>query len=74
LLSLLKFVDSKNFKEIAKQDVLDFLNNKRKPESIDPTHKNIGTWNNLQILFLKFLDGYTIVKNQILKEQEYQIV
>ena len=54
LLSLLKFVDSKNFKEIAKQDILDFLNNKRKPESIDPTHKSIGTWNNLQVLFLKF--------------------
>jgi integrase len=54
LISLLKFVNNKNFKEITKQDILDFLNNKRKPESIDPTHKSIGTWNNLQILFLKF--------------------
>jgi integrase len=54
LVSLLKFVEYKNFKEITKQDILDFLNNKRKPESIDPTHKSIGTWNNLQILFSKF--------------------
>ena len=54
LVSLLKFVDNKNFKEITKQDILDFLNNKRKPESINPTHKSIGTWNNLQILFSKF--------------------
>jgi len=54
LISLLKFVNNKNFKEITKQDILDFLNSKRKPESIDPTHKSIGTWNNLQILFLKF--------------------
>jgi len=54
LVSLLKFVNYRNFKEITKQDILDFLNNKRKPESIDPIHKSIGTWNNLQILLLKF--------------------
>ena len=54
LVSLLKFVNNKNFKEITKHDIIDFLNNKRKPEDIDPTHKSIGTWNNLQILFLKF--------------------
>ncbi|MGZ5471535.1 MAG: tyrosine-type recombinase/integrase, partial [Nitrososphaeraceae archaeon] len=54
LISLLKFVENKNLNEITKQDILDFLNNKRKPEAIDPTHKSIGTWNNLHILFLKF--------------------
>jgi integrase len=54
LIAFLRFVNNKNFKEITKQDILDFLNSKRKPESIDPIHKSIGTWNNLQILFLKF--------------------
>ena len=58
LLSLLKFLNYKNFKEITKQDILDFLNNKRKPESIDPTHKSIGTWNNLQILFSKLITQF----------------
>ena len=39
---------------MAKEDILDYLNSLRKPSSIDPTHKSIGTWNARQMLFLKF--------------------
>ena len=48
LLSLLKFVDSKNFKEIAKQDVLDFLIIKENQ--------------NLQIQLIKILERGIIYK------------
>lgn len=54
LVLLSRFLDNKSFKQMTKEDILDYLNNIRKPESIDPLHKSIGTWNNRQILFLKF--------------------
>ena len=39
---------------MTKEDLLDYLNSLRKPTSLDPTHKSIGTWNSRQMLFLKF--------------------
>jgi integrase len=54
LILLSRFLNNKSFKDKTKEDILDYLNNARKPESIDPLHKSIGTWNNRQILFLKF--------------------
>lgn len=54
LVLLSKYLNNKSFREITKEDILDYLNSSRKPESIDPRHKSIGTWNNRQLLFLKF--------------------
>jgi hypothetical protein len=54
LILLSRFLNDKSFKDMTRDDILDFLNSSRKPESIDPLHKSIGTWNNRQILFLKF--------------------
>ena len=54
LILLSRFLENLSFKQMSKHDILDFLNSTRKPESIDPLHKSIGTWNNRQILFLKF--------------------
>ena len=54
LILLSRFLNDKSFKDMTKDDILDYLNSSRKPESIDPLHKSIGTWNNRQILFLKF--------------------
>jgi hypothetical protein len=55
IIHLSKFFDNKkSFYDMAKEDILDYLNNLRKPPSIDPTHKSIGTWNARQMLFLKF--------------------
>ena len=39
---------------MTKQDILNYLNSLRKPESIDPTHKWIGSYNARQMIFLKF--------------------
>lgn len=54
LILLSRFLNNKSFTQMTKHDILAYLNSARKPESIDPLHKSIGTWNNRQILFLKF--------------------
>ena len=46
--------NSKPFKEMTRQDVLDFLDRIRKPESVDPLHKWIGTYEIYRIIFLRF--------------------
>lgn len=45
---------TKSFKDIGKDDILEYLNKLRKSESADPTHKWIGTYNNRQMLLNKF--------------------
>ncbi len=42
---------------MTKEDILDYINSLRKPSSLDPTHKSIGTWNARLMLFLKFFRG-----------------
>ncbi len=42
------------FHRISKQDVLDYLTSLKKPESKDPQHKSIGTYNGRQMILLKF--------------------
>jgi integrase/recombinase XerD len=51
---LSQFVDNKPFKEITKEDLLEFLDSYRRPEPIDPTHKWIGTYNQRLINSLRF--------------------
>jgi integrase len=46
--------NSKSFKDMTRQDVLDFLDRYRKPESVDPLHKWIGTYEIYRIIFLRF--------------------
>jgi integrase/recombinase XerD len=52
---LSQFLDNKPFKEMIKEDILAFLDSIRRPETKDPTHKWIGTYNqriiNLQRFF-----------------------
>jgi hypothetical protein len=45
---------NKKFKDMARQDILDFLDRRRKSESIDPLHKWIDTYNHYRILLVKF--------------------
>ncbi len=40
--------------QMTKQDILDYLNNLRKPLSDDPTHKWIGSYNSRQMILNKF--------------------
>jgi integrase len=51
---LSKHLSYKSFREITKQDILDYLNSLKKPVSDDPKHKSIGTYNCRQMVFLKF--------------------
>jgi hypothetical protein len=44
----------KNFSDITRQDILEFLDSYRKPEASDPLHKWIGTYNLFRIILIKF--------------------
>lgn len=46
--------NKKYFKAMTKQDILEFLNNLRKPISNDPTQRWIGSYNGRQIILSKF--------------------
>ena len=45
LINLSRFHNQKPFADIKRDDVLIFLDSVRKPESLDPMHKWIGTYN-----------------------------
>jgi integrase len=49
-----QFLDNKPFKEMKKEDILAFLDTIRRPETEDPTHRWIGTYNLRLINFLRF--------------------
>ena len=42
------------FKDITREQILDFLDNLRKPETSDPLHKWIGTYNLFQTYLIRF--------------------
>jgi hypothetical protein len=41
------------FKDMTREQILDFLDHLRKPEALDPLHKWIGTYNLLRIFFIQ---------------------
>jgi integrase/recombinase XerD len=45
---------TKSFKDMTRQDIVDFLDHFRKPESVDPLHKWIGTYEVTRIYLLRF--------------------
>jgi integrase len=45
LIQFCKFHNQKPFNDISREDILSFLDALRKPESLDPMHKWIGTYN-----------------------------
>jgi integrase len=49
-----EFHSPKPFKEITRQDVIDFLDHFRKPESVDPLHKWQGSYENNRVVLLRF--------------------
>ncbi len=44
----------KSFRDITRQDIIDYVDTKRKPESVDPLHKWIGTHEIYRIMLLRF--------------------
>jgi integrase len=49
-----KNANAKSFKEITRQDLFSFLDSYRKPESADPLHKWIGTYNTYRMQLMRF--------------------
>jgi hypothetical protein len=45
---------TKPFKSITRDEVISFLNIVRKPESSDPLHKWIGTYNQYRVYLIRF--------------------
>src|ERR1051325_10340080 len=42
------------FKDMTREQILEFLDNLRKPEASDPLHKWVGTYNLFRIYFMRF--------------------
>lgn len=54
LFSFIRYLEYKDFQRITKADVLLYLNSLRKQDSVDPSHKWIGTFNTRQMILSKF--------------------
>ena len=48
------FNNNKSFKEMTREDLLSFLDSRRKPEDVDPLHKWIGTYNIYRMQLMRF--------------------
>ena len=51
---LAEFHSPKSFKDMTRQDLVDYLDRFRKPESVDPMHKWVGTYEFARIVLLRF--------------------
>jgi integrase/recombinase XerD len=51
---LAEYYHPKSFAELTGQDIVEFLDRIRKPESVDPLHKWIGTYNHTRVILLRF--------------------
>jgi hypothetical protein len=49
---------NKPFKDISRNDIIDFLDSLRKTEPQDPLHKWIGTYNLYRMYLLRFFRWY----------------
>jgi integrase len=54
LTRLNKFVHDSQFKDLTRDDIVAFLDSYRKPESVDPMHRWIGTYNIYRAHLLRF--------------------
>ena len=54
LIKLARNCGDHNFKDLTREDIIAFLDSIRKPESVDPLHKWIGTYNLFRIELFRF--------------------
>ena len=54
LKELAEFHKPKSFRDMTRQDTIDFLDKIRKPEQVDPLHRWIGTYELSRIILLRF--------------------
>ena len=60
LVWLSNFHKGKNFIDMTKQDILEYLNSLRKASDVDPSHKWIGSYNGRQAVNLKFFKSVNL--------------
>ncbi|MGH9911461.1 MAG: hypothetical protein ACRD4W_03355, partial [Nitrososphaeraceae archaeon] len=51
---LSNYLKDKPFHEMTREDIIDFLDSFRKPETLDPLHKWIGTYNLYLVRIIRF--------------------
>ncbi len=51
---LAEHYNPKSFRELTREDIVAYLDSFRKPESVDPLHKWIGTYELTRIMLLRF--------------------
>jgi integrase len=49
-----KYSENKPFRSITRDEVISFLDARRKPESLDPLHKWVGTYNLYRVCLIRF--------------------
>jgi integrase/recombinase XerD len=54
LKQLAEYHNPKSFRDMSRQDIVDFLDRLRKPEQVDPLHRWIGTYEISRIVLLRF--------------------
>lgn len=58
IISLLSKFTKKDFRDITREDIIDFLDTLRKPEEIDPLHKWIGSYNLYLGVLIRFFKWF----------------
>jgi integrase/recombinase XerD len=71
---LSQFLDDKPFREMTRNDVLSFLESKRKSETVDPIHKWITTYNHHLINLLRFFKWLFYPNIESSKRQKPQVI
>jgi hypothetical protein len=54
LLEFTEFLSQKDFREMAREDVLLYLDSLRRPDASDPLHRWIGTYNLRRVIIVRF--------------------
>jgi len=52
LIALAMYFKNKNFNQLTRFDIINYLDSLRKTEDVDPTHKWVGTYNLRRQIFL----------------------
>jgi hypothetical protein len=69
-----RYNKNKPFRSITRDEVISFLNSRRKPESSDPLHKWIGTYNLYRIYFIRFFKWLYASNNEQSKRPKPKVV
>ena len=69
-----EYLENKPFKEMIREEILAFLDSIRKPETSDPMHKWIGTYNHRLIDLLRFFKWLYSPQIEPLKRSKPQVI